>query len=124
IAPSSSLTFTYYVALHDAVGGARRGHTVVLNGVDGAAGMMGAAFAYDEVAGQPRLTRLSADAAAFHGGLVDINSAQPSEYFAFSPGCQFGRIRVDGTGTPFLESSSCPQGLVFALRRDRHDSEW
>jgi len=68
----------------------------------------GAVFAYDEVAGQPRLTRLSDDTSGFNGALVDIVDTQPSEYFVFNgPVCKFGRIRLDPSGTPILESSLC-----------------
>lgn len=110
IAPSQSFTFTLNTALGRCRGGVRRGHTVLFPGVlpDGVTGVnTGAVFAYDEVSGQPRLTRLTPDTSNFNATLVDIVGTQGSEYFAFAPNCAFGRIRLDASGVPILESASC-----------------
>lgn len=108
IAPSAALTFTLQPGIENIVGGARRNHTVVLSGIESGTGpSTGAAYAYDEVAGQPRLTRLIDDTSDFDGGLVDVVGPQESEFFFLSPPCSFGRIRLDANGTPKLESASC-----------------
>jgi hypothetical protein len=104
VSSSSSLTFTGDPSLGMVTGGVRRGHTVVFNTGPTA---IGAVFAYDEVAGQPRLTRLTLDATGFRGALVDIGGAQDSEYFAFKPQCKFGRIRDGVGGVPTLETTAC-----------------
>lgn len=113
IAPSSSLTFGPLEAMGAVTGGARGDKTILFSGSYGSEGLVpGGAFAYDEVAGQPRLTRLTAlpDNDPFFGVLIDPPVGPPGEYFAFSGGtqpCQIGRLRIAATGEPALQTIAC-----------------
>jgi hypothetical protein len=104
VAPSSSLTFTAHPELDRVTGGARRDHTILFSRVGS---FDGAPYAYDEVAGTPRLTRLAPDKSDFNGELVEILGSEPSEYFATAPSCAFGRIRPSVDGTPTLVATPC-----------------
>lgn len=79
ISPSASLAFTQTNELTRVSGGARGSNTVVFSGARDEAGppLPGAVFAYDEVAGQPRLTRLSANVNDFSALLLDPPLARP-----------------------------------------------
>ncbi|HTL33146.1 MAG TPA: hypothetical protein VL326_08475 [Kofleriaceae bacterium] len=118
IAPSGSFVFTPSTTLKRVGGGVRGTNTVVFSGVppDGNIGTLpGAVFAYDEVSGQPRMTRLTVDSTGFDATLIDPLGTQPSQFFAFGPSCSIGRIQVVG-GIPTLEKFSCSANFrKFAL---------
>lgn len=100
------LTFTNDFSLRAVSGGARGTRT----SPDSTGWPTGGIFAYDEVGGQPRITRLTPDTMSVQGVLLDATPGVPTEYFAYSGmnlPCAFGRLRTGASGAPALETLPC-----------------